>query len=173
MQRRSTHSFTRGKIPASRIRAILEAGLRAPNACNYQSWHFYCLTDAEKIAGLTPEIYGGAWIADASFVVVITEKAARLTERFGESKGELFVAEDAGAAAENMLLAAADFGYNGCFIGAFREEECRKYLNIPEDERPSVMLPIGTFEKETPLRDRKPFEESVTWIGGEPNDEAE
>ena len=164
-KRRSVRSYMGGAISGTDIRLILEAGLRAPNACNYQSWHLYCITDRAKIEALSPDIYSPAWIKDASAVIVITEDNTRLKERWGEDKANLFVAEDAGAAAQNMLLMASDLGYAGCFIGAFDEKKCCEFIGAGENERPFVMLSLGTYEAEPTLRDRKPFDEMVTFIG--------
>lgn len=165
LKRRSTRSFTGETIPGNEIRSLLEAGLRAPNACNHESWHFYCLCGKEKIEGLCPSVYRGEWIRGAAVVIVITLDARWLCEKFGEEKGTIFACEDAGAAAENILLRAAELGYNGCFIGAFDPEACRAYLSIPENEKPVVMLPVGIPAGEVPLRERKPFEETVTFVG--------
>lgn len=164
-KRRSNRTLTGGKIPADEIRLILDAGLRAPNACNFQSWHFYCIVDKTKIEALVPEVCGQAWIKNASFVVVITEDNTKLKDRWGERMADMFVAEDAGAAAENMLLMAAELGYTGCFVGAFDEAKARDFVGANESERPVLLLPIGTYEAEPALRDRKPFDETVTFIG--------
>lgn len=163
-KRRSVRGFTGGKIPGDAVRTMLNAGLRAPNACNLQSWHFYCICDRETIEGLVPTVYGGEWIKNASAVIVICATPARLEERFGE-RGTMFVMQDTAAAAENILLSAADLGYGGCWIGAFHEENCRRYLSIPDNERPVILLPIGTYEAEPALRERKPFDDAVTIIG--------
>lgn len=164
-KRRSNRTLTGGVIPAADIRLMLEAGLRAPNACNFQSWHFYCITDKAKIEAIVPDICPQVWIRNASVVIVITEDNKRLEERWGKDKADLFVAQDSGAATENILLTAADLGYAGCFVGAFDEEKCRDYIGAGENERPVSIIPIGTYEVEPPLRDRRPFEDMVTFIG--------
>ncbi|MCR5264055.1 MAG: nitroreductase family protein [Clostridiales bacterium] len=164
LKRRSVRQYTGEGIPAERIRQILEAGLRAPNACNAQLWHFYVLIGADKVGGLIPDVCRQEWIKKTAFVVVITENSDPLNDRFGGAKGDLFVAEDAGAAAENMSLMAAELGYASCFVGAFDEDKCRGYIGAKPEERPVLMLPVGVPAAEAPLRDRKPFEESVTFI---------
>jgi len=163
-KRRSVRAYTGGSIPAEHLNTMLNAGLRAPNACNYQSWHFYCICDADTIGGLVPDVYAGEWIRNASAVIVICTKSQRLEERFGE-RGAMFAIQDTAAAAQNILLTAADLGYGGCWIGAFREDACRAYLSIPDELRPVIILPIGTYDTEPNLRDRKPFDEAITFIG--------
>lgn len=166
-KRRSVRGFTGGGIPAEAIRAILTAGLRAPNACNDQSWRFYCLLEPARIASLVPQVYGGEWMKRAACVIVLCVRPQGLMERFGE-RGEMFAIQDTAAAAENMLLRAADLGYGGCWVGAFDEDACRAALDIPEAERPVILLPLGVPEMEPPLRDRLPLEEVVTFIGDMP-----
>jgi nitroreductase len=70
--------------------------------------------------------------------------------------GEFYV-QDASAAMENMLLAAAALGYGSCWIeGALRrcEEQLRDILKVPEDLRVWSLLPVGTPD-ETPSRPEK------------------
>ena len=165
LRRRSVRQYTGDAIPPEDARTILEAGLRAPNACNAQLWHFYVLTGREKISGLFPDVCRQEWIKKTAFVVVITENAAPLSERFGAGKAAVFTAEDAGAAAENMSLMAAEMGYASCFVGAFDEDRCREYVGAKPEERPVLMLPVGVPAAEVPLRERKPFGEAVTYIG--------
>lgn len=167
-KRTSTRAFTGAAIPAEHIRLILEAGLRAPNACNLQSWHLYCVCGKDKVAALTDAVCRQKWIADAAFVVVITEDMSTLSERFGKETAERFTAQDSGAAAENMLLMATELGYGGCFVGAFDPEKCRTFLNAPAERTPVLLLPVGVPSSPAVLRDRKPFDEAVTFIGEMP-----
>ena len=171
LKRRSNRQYTGEGIPAEHVRQILEAGLRAPNACNAQLWHFYVLVGKEKIGGLIPDVCRQEWIKKTAFVVVITENAEPLNARFGAEKGNLFVAEDAGAAAENMSLMAAELGYASCFVGAFDEDRCRTYVGAKPEERPVLLLPVGVPASEVQLRDRRPFAEAVTFLGDLPEAE--
>jgi len=163
--RRSTRAYTYEKVDKSFAIELVEAGTRAANACNLQSWHFYPIIDKTVIEGLYPEVYGAEWIKDVSAVIVICTEETSLIERFGDRARELFMIQDTAAAAQNILLAAADKGYAGCWIGAFDEVKCREYLNIPANRRPVVIAAIGKAAKEVPLRDRKPIEEKYTFIG--------
>ena len=165
LKRRSVRQYTGETIPMDKIRSILEAGLRAPNACNAQLWHFYVLLGPDRIGGLIPDVCRQEWIRKTAFVVVITENASPLAERFGEEKAVLFTAEDAGAAAENMALTAAEMGYASCFVGAFDADKCREYVKAGAEEKPVLLLPVGVPAADVPLRDRREFSESVTFLG--------
>lgn len=164
--RRSTRSFGDRGLNAAEIRSLLEAGMRAPNACNAQSWHFWVVTDPEVKAKFAAEGVCAPWVAQAPVVFVLGADSTALKNRFG-ARAEQFVLQDTALAAENMLLAAAEMGLGGCVIGAFSEEKCRALLQIPDCFGIHMLLPIGEASAEVPLRDRKPMDESVTWVGEE------
>ncbi len=162
--RRSVRAYTGELLTRAQAEPILDAGLRAPNACNLQSWHFYALIGADAAELLYPDVYAAPWFEKIGMAVVATVDDAALRERFGEEKGTSFGIQDIGAALENMALAAADAGFGSCWIGAFDPEACRRKVGIPRKRRPVAILAIGRPDGTPDLRDRKPKEEKVTYI---------
>ena len=162
--RRSTRSFSGRGLSSVEIRALLEAGTRAPNACNAQSWRFWVVTDPDVKAKFASEQVCAPWITTAPVVFVLGADNTLLCSRFG-ARAEQFTVQDTALAAENMLLAAAEMGLGGCIIGAFDEEKCRALLEIPENIRIHMLLPIGEASAEVPDRGRKPMDEFITWVG--------
>lgn len=164
MKRRSTRAFTDKKVTNEQITKMLEAAVRAPNACNMQSWHFYAVTDSEiraKFSGFCTE-----WAAAAPVIFVVCTDGEAITSRFGE-KAKKFILQDTALAAENLLLCAADMGLNGCFMGAFDADKCRKLLNVPEKYDIVALIPVGEAANEVPPRERKELHEVAEIIGGE------
>ena len=84
---------------------------------------------------------------------------------YGERGDKLFCIQDTACAADHMLLMAAELGLDGCFVGAFDEDNCRKYLNIPANQRPVIILPIGYASAEFPKKPRKNIDGVVTFVG--------
>lgn len=170
-KRRSYRSFTGGTMTKSQLDYILTAATRAPNACNMQSWHFTAVCGKDAVAKLYPDVYRGEWIKNAAVVIVVSTDREGVETRFGDRGRDLFAIQDTACAMNNILLAAADMGFGGCFIGAFDEEVCRTMFDLGERYRPVALAAIGTVETEVPLRDRKPMEEVVDIIGELPEDE--
>lgn len=170
-KRRSYRSFTGGTMTKSQLDYILTAATRAPNACNMQSWHFTAVCGKDAVAKLYPDVYRGEWIKNAAVVIVVSTDREEVETRFGDRGRDLFAIQDTACAMNNILLAAADMGFGGCFIGAFDEEVCRTMFDLGERYRPVALAAIGTVETEVPLRDRKPMEEVVHIIGELPEDE--
>lgn len=163
--RHSTRGFDGRLLTKEQVRELVTAGTMAPNACNYQSWHFYATCEREKIELLTPDIYSRNWIKTAGAVIVVCTEDGALIDRFGDRAKSLFVLQDTAAAATQILLKAADMGMSGCFVGAFNEYACRKFFAIPDDRRPVIMLPIG-YEASSmvPDKSRKDLDEVLTII---------
>jgi len=170
LKRRSYRSFTGGSMTKSQLEYILTAATRAPNACNMQSWHFTAVCGKEAVAKLCPDVYRGEWIKDASVVIIVSTDRDGVESRFGERGRDLFAIQDTACAMNNILLAAADMGFGGCFIGAFDEDACRNQFKLSERYRPVALAAIGTVNMEVPLRDRKPMENVVDIVGELPDE---
>lgn len=164
LARRSVRAYTGEPLTRSQAEPILDAGLRAPNACNLQSWHFYALIGADAAELLYPEVCSAPWFEKIGMAVVAAVEDTALRERFGDEKGTSFAIQDIGAAMENMALAAADAGFGSCWIGDFDLDACRRKVGIPRKRRPVAILAIGRPDGMPELRDRKPKEEKVTYI---------
>jgi len=162
-KRRSTRKFTDEGVSREQIISLLEAAVAAPNACNMQSWHFYVITDNNIKAKLSGAIADWALTAPVLFLVCTAPEA--ITARFGARAENVFVVQDTAAAIENLLLAAADMGLGGCFMGAFDIEKFTKVLGIKAGHRPVAVVPVGVPAMEMPARPRNPLSEVVTFIG--------
>ena len=160
-KRRSVRAFTNKELTRDEIDKLLIAATRAPSACNMQSWHFYAVTDKAVKAKFAE--FCSPWAATAPVIFVICTDGEIITARFGE-RAKLFTYQDTALAAENLLLAAADMGYNGCFMGAFDADNCRGLLGIPKNREIVALIPVGEAANEAPLRDRKSMADVVTYI---------
>ena len=162
-KRRSTRAFTDRKLTKAEIERLLNAATRAPSACNMQSWHFYAVTDPDVRAKFSENGICAPWAATAPVIFVVCTDGDAIISRFGE-RAKTFIIQDTALAAENLLLCAADMGYNGCFMGAFDADKCRALLDIPEKYQIIALIPVGEPSGEVPLRERKPLSEVVTYV---------
>lgn len=162
-KRRSTRVFDGTPMSAETAKELLYAAAKAPNACNYQSWHFYAL-DQANVWKLVPDIYRGEWILGAGAAFVICTEDKKLAERFGD-RGRMFALQDTAAAMTMLLLKAADIGWSGCWLGAFDPENCRKLLEIPTEREPVAIAVIGKNPELPPQRERKPMDAVTTFVG--------
>ena len=81
-------------------------------------------------------------IRNAVAVVVIAADYSRTTVKYG-TRGIRYVHIEVGCAAENICLQGDSLGIGTCVTGAFDDEEVGSILNLPTNEDPLLILPIG------------------------------
>ncbi|MBT8315938.1 MAG: nitroreductase family protein, partial [Maribacter sp.] len=64
------------------------------------------------------------------------------TQKYG-NRGIKYVHMEAGHAAQNVYLQAVSLDLGMVVVGAFRDEEIRKILNMSDNERPLYIVPVG------------------------------
>ena len=66
----------------------------------------------------------------------------RTTDRYGE-RGVLYVYIEVGHSAQNVYLQVEAMGLGTCAIGAFTDDTVRELLNLPAEEEPLYLMPVG------------------------------
>jgi len=74
--------------------------------------------------------------------LIITGNYKKSNSKYG-NQGERFVHLEAGHAAENVYLQAVSLGLGTVGVGIFDETALKKSLNIPRDEDPIYIMPVG------------------------------
>jgi len=85
---------------------------------------------------------GQSSIKRAAAVLVLTAVYDRTTSKYGE-RGIRYVHMESGHAAQNVYLQTVPLGLGTVAIGAFRDEEVKRVLNLQDMETPLYILPIG------------------------------
>ncbi len=96
----------------------------------------------QKTAALGTAALSQSAVSEASAVLVISAVYERTTRKYGQ-RGIRYVHAEAGHAAQNVCLQAVALGLGTVHIGAFHDEEVAKVIQLHEDEKPLVLLPIG------------------------------
>jgi len=81
-------------------------------------------------------------VRDGAIDLVFTAVYERTTGKYGD-RGIRYVHMEVGHAAENVCLQAVSLGLGTVVVGAFRDEEVKKVLSLPKEERPLCIMPIG------------------------------
>ena len=161
-KRRSIRKFkTEKKVSKEELRALLEAAMLAPSACNTRPWEFIVITRREildKIAQLHPQA-GMCKTAQAAIVVVAIPQY---------DQGALdFYPQDCAAATQNILLQAVALGLGTCWCGVFPKVEridiYRQLFDIRDPKIPFNIIAIG-IPDEQPARKGFFKESKVTYI---------
>lgn len=92
---------------------------------------------------LSKAAYNENMIEEAPICIIITAIYSRTTRRYGERGRDRYVCMDAGHAGQNIYLQATALGLSTCAIGAFDDDIVAKVLNLPPEETPLYVFPIG------------------------------
>ncbi len=166
--RRSIRRFKSTQVAEADIRKIVEAGQRAPSACNLQTYTVTWINDTEK----RRKVLGACGVSSltAPVVFVVCADLRRLAKTldslnydhclkhgYGHSLKLLSII-DASLAAENMTIAAECYGFGSLFIGtALANHKLTEILKLPRGVLPLTLLCVGHPDEEPPTRPRLPL----------------
>jgi len=85
---------------------------------------------------------GQPWVREGSIVIVFSAVYERTTQKYGD-RGIRYVHMEVGHAAQNVYLQAVSLNLGTVVVGAFRDDKVRKILNMPDEEHPLYIMPIG------------------------------
>lgn len=159
--RRSIRDFRSDEVSVEIVEELLEAAMWAPSAGNIQPWEFIVVRNPEIKQGLAEAALDQEFIAKAPVVIVVCANENLSSTGYGVRGQTLYCIQDTAAAIQNIHLTAYSLGLGTCWIGAFREEEARKILKIPEGVRPVAMIPVGYAAEIPQPRKRKPVDQIV------------
>jgi len=85
---------------------------------------------------------GQGSVREGAVAFVITAVYERTTVKYGD-RGIRYVHIEVGHAAENLCLQATAMDLGAVTVGAFIDEQVAEVLNLPEDEQPLYIIPVG------------------------------
>ncbi|MCD4724666.1 MAG: SagB/ThcOx family dehydrogenase [Bacteroidales bacterium] len=91
---------------------------------------------------LTIAALGQTCVGESAIVIVFSAVYERTTQKYGD-RGIRYVHMEAGHAAQNVYLQAVSLNLGTVVVGAFKDEEVRKILNMSDEEQPLYIVPVG------------------------------
>jgi len=159
--RRSIRAFRSKDVPEEIVEKLVDAARYAPSAGNIQPWEFIVVRKPEIRRGLAEAALAQTFIEEASVVIVVCANENRSLMGYGTRGKTLYCIQDTAAAIQNILLTAYSLGLGTCWVGAFREDEAREVLKIPQGIRPVAMVPIGYPAETPPPRSKRTIDQIV------------
>lgn len=93
---------------------------------------------------LAVAVLGQTWVGEGAIVIVFSAVYERTTQKYGD-RGIRYVHMEAGHAAQNVYLQAVSLNLGTVVVGAFKEDELRKILNMSDEEHPLYIMPVGNI----------------------------
>jgi SagB-type dehydrogenase family enzyme len=96
----------------------------------------------DKRSALSNAALKQAAIERGAAVLLLAGVYERTSYKYGD-RAERYVHIEAGAIAENVSLQGVALGLGMVLIGAFKDDEVKNVLHLPDDERPLIIMPLG------------------------------
>ena len=163
-ERSSIRAYKNEALSEETLKALVEAGLRAPTARNEQEIHFSVVnTNSPVLAEIQKELNPDS---DRTFYY----GAPSLIMLSGDDNFP-WSAVDAGIAVENISLAAQDMGLGNLIIGCIKgvmtgpnKAHYNEVLGIPEGYSWIISIAVGYPDTEKPQHNIDPVSK-VTYVG--------
>lgn len=157
-KRFSCRSFLPKKITKEELNKVLNSGILAPTAVNFQPERII-VVENEEILLKMKEATRFTFDAKTIIVVCYDKNASWHRRNDGKDHGDI----DGTIVATQMMLAATAINLGSCFVCSFKDDILRKILEIPDNYGITCMLPIGYPMEIKPHGDRKKLEEFVCY----------
>ena len=140
-------------VEKEKLDYILECVRHAPSAVNKQPWRFHVVGRKEDKERLQ-QCYSRDWFKTAPLYVIASilhdEEWVRAD---GKRHGDIDIA----IAVEHLCLAATEQGLANCWVCNFDAVLCKRLFDLPANEEPAVIIPIGYAADEPKEKKRKPI----------------
>jgi nitroreductase len=161
------------RMTDAEITRLLDLARLAPTAFNIQNWRFVLVRDPELRKQIRAVAWDQAQVTDASLLVVlcadlkawekepsrywadtpqqVKEYMAGAIDRY--YRGREWVQRDegmrsCGLAAQTLMLAAKELGYDSCPMDGFDYDAVGKLINLPPDHAVAMFVAIGKGTQE-------------------------
>ncbi|MDQ3806955.1 MAG: nitroreductase family protein [Thermoproteota archaeon] len=150
--KRDVREFRLQDISAEIKSKILEAARLTGSGLNTQHWRFLVIEEKNNLKKLAEDSTSGGWVSSANFAVIVLTNPRHK-----------FHMIDAGRAAQDMQLAAWNYGVASCLFTGVQDEKLRSDFGIPEDLNPTLVVGFGFSAKQISgkRKNRMPLSELV------------
>ncbi len=162
--RRSIRRFQSKEIEKEKIDRLIDALIWAPSAGNLQARKFYFVFNQGKKDMLNEATFSRRGFLNIAPLVIVGCTDDKITSNYGERGKTVYSICDVAMSVQNMMLLAVEQGLGTCPVGAFDEEEVKKILNLPQNLRPIIIVPVGYPDQKPSATSRLPKEKAVDFV---------
>jgi len=152
LKRRSVRAYQDKEIPDADLNKILESARMAPTSFNSQNFKIVAIRNPATIVRL-------AALSRSPFI----SKAPLILAIFNVNLENKYAPLDAAIVADHIMISAWSLEVGSVFIGAYHNDEIRKFLSAPDTAEMIALMPLGyPADKEIPKK-RKSLDELISY----------
>ena len=151
--RRSVRKFVAGaEVSERQVKALLEAAMVSPSACNSRPWEFIVVRDRAKLDKIREIHPYTGMLETASLAIVILALPHTQTRPIDIG----YWPQDCGAATQNILIEAVAQGLGACWCGVYPKEtrvgEINSVLDLEAGTVPFCVIAVGVPDESPEAR---------------------
>ncbi len=172
LRRSIKHYDTSHKMTQAEIESLLSLAMLSPTAFNIQHWRFVVVTDPVLRQQIRTVSWNQAQVEEASLLIVLTadlQAWAKQPSRYWQHAPQIVqdhlipaiglyyenneraqrdeAMRSCGIAAQTIMLAAKEMGYDTCPMDGFDFDAVGQLLNLPADHTPAMFITVGKAVK--------------------------
>jgi nitroreductase len=178
VKRRSVKAYDpQHKMTEEEIAKLMSLAMLSPTAFNIQNWRFVVVTDPALRKEIRKASWDQAQVEEASLLIVLTAdlkawekqpsrywvnapKATQdilvpMIDQYYQGREQVQRDEamrSCGMAAQTLMLAAKEMGYDTCPMDGFDFDAIAKLINLPADHTPAMFVVVGKAIQEAQPR---------------------
>jgi nitroreductase len=155
MSRRTIRKFRQDKIGTETLKRIVNAGRLAAQGANMQPMKYIIVQNSAVLEMLFEATAWAAYIKPQGNPAEGERPVAYIVALADTHIKKTGYDIDAGAAIENILIAAAGEGIGTCWLGAINRDKIREILSIPERFAVHSLIALGYPAEQPVIEDEK------------------
>lgn len=157
LKRRSIRRFKQKPISYRSLIKLVDAARLAPSAANLQPIEYIIVDDKKVVDKIFPYLRWASYLGDKGAPEENRRPSAYIVVSINKEKCQFpqYAQADLGAAIENILLCAVEFGLGSCWLGAINKEEIAKILFVPENLSVEYVIALGYPDEKSRIEEFK------------------
>lgn len=132
----------KARIPKELLAELVGLARISPSPANLQALKFWLVSDEDECERVFKNVRFGGYYKDWDGPLE-GEKPSAYIIILGDKNIKPIFEIDAGIAAQTMLLGAAEQGFGGCMVKAFKRESLREVLGLAENLEIVLVIALG------------------------------
>ena len=152
-KRRTIRKFQQNPIPEDILKKLIDTARIAPSGSNMQPLKFIVVNNEKIREEIFSHVKWAAYIAPKGNPEIDERPTAYIVVCIDNDIRRVTPESDAGAAIENILLAAVAENIGTCWMQAVDKPEIKKILNIPEQYAIDSVISLGYPKEESVMEE--------------------
>ncbi|MFW9952899.1 MAG: nitroreductase family protein [Candidatus Thorarchaeota archaeon] len=147
--RRTIRRFKQDSIPIEILKKLIDYARLAPSGMNIQGLEYIIISNQQMRNSLFPLLRWAALLPEGEQTPEIGRQPTAYIIVLGNTQIKRNVDIDVGAAIENILLGALNYGVGSCWMGSIDRDKIRELFKIPEQYLIKYVISLGYPDEES------------------------